>query len=519
MRLDSALPLIGRLYVRFVFGQQWWHVRPFEGDTRTLEHAIVERCLVVKRNGKFTTRPPVLIEDPYKRAREAFSRHASPSFPLTAAEFTRSRPGRKKRLYEKIQHEFEDTVYDFHREAKTSAFVKCEKTQQFTPPNGDNPGLAKDPVPRCINTRSAPFHMLYGRYTVPIEKQIYNEWGETFGYTIITKCLTTSQKAKLLREHWDHVAQFGTPVAVSLDYSRMDQHEQVDALTFGHWTVATHYDEIHQPTLQRVLRKQLKNLASARTKDGYLTADLGAMRMSGDMDTSSGNCSIAAGNLHMFFQDSGLGFEVTRAVLDGDDAVIIIPSHFLSKLGIIDDWFLKLGFTLTIEEPVYTFEEICFCQTHPVWLGHKWMMVRDPEKVLNCDLSGYRDLLNIKYSRQLFHAIGTGGLALASGVPILQEFYLMAQRIGLKGKALRDFQDVSHFGWARMAYAEGYHSKAMDVSDDARISFWQAFGISPYTQVVLEEELRLVTFSEEVHWGLASDNYTHTQHSIPLDKY
>jgi len=438
---------------------------------------------------------------------------------LTAAQFVDSRPGRKRRIYEKIQESFDHTVYDFHREATTSAFVKCEKTQQFTPPNLDNPGLPKHPVPRCINTREAPFHMLYGRYTVPIEKQVYSEWARVFGFDLITKCLTTTQKASLIVSHWEYIAQIDKPIAISLDYSRMDQHEQEPALRFGHWTVACHYTNEHQLTLNRVLKHQLNNYAKARCKDGRLSAKLGAMRMSGDMDTSLGNCSIAAGNLYEFFLDAGISLDSVRAVLDGDDAVIIIPQKHYHKLSSISDWFLQRGFDLTLEEPVRILEHINFCQTHPVWLGHKWMMVRDPEKVLNCDLSGYRNLLDLKYTRELFHAIGVGGLALARGVPVLQEFYLMAQRIGLKGKSLRAFEDVAHFGWARQAYAEGYHSSPSTITTDARISFWKAFGLPPSYQEVIEEELRGVTLSSELHWALASDHYTLTQHSLPIIPY
>jgi hypothetical protein len=144
------------------------------------------------------------------------------------------------------------------------------------------------------------------------------------------------------------------------------------------------------------------------------------------------------------------------------------------------------------------------------------MMVRDPEKVLNCDLSGYRNLLSSKYARQLFHAIGMGGLALGRGVPILQEFYIMAQRIGIAGKTLREFEDVAHFGWARQAYAEGYHSSALPITDTARLSFWKAFSIAPSDQINLEDELRMVQYSEELHWALDSDDYLLTQTSIPL---
>lgn len=516
MVVDSVLPAIGRIYTRFVFGRQWWNVRPFEGDVRTLEHAVVERCLVVKSGGVFTTRPSVKVFDPYARVRLKFAEHAAPSFPMTPAAFAASRPGRKKRMYQDIQADFLETVYDFDREACTSSFVKCEKTQQRTEPNLDQPGLAKDPVPRCINTRNAPFHMLYGRYTVPVEKQVYDEWSKVFGFPLITKCLTSTQKAALLRDHWDHVAQFGKPVAISLDYSRMDQHEQEPALRFGHWTVAVHYPPHCQGELNKVIKKQLNNHTKARCKDGKLSANLGAMRMSGDMDTSLGNCSIAAANLYLFLKDSGISKRIARAVLDGDDAVIIVPSHMLSKLYGITGYFHQLGFSLTLEPPVYIFEQIEFCQTRPVWLGSKWMMVRDPEKVLNCDLSGYNNLLNLKYTRQLFHAIGTGGLALARGVPVLQAFYLMAQRIGLKGKTLKDFSDVAHFGWARLAYMEGYHSSPLPIDDEARLSFWRAFGIPPSTQTILEAEFAEVTLSEEVHWALANDTYLLTQTSIPL---
>lgn len=513
------LPLIGRTYVRFVFGRQWWHVRPFEGDVRTLEHAVIERCLVVKRGGQFCPRPPATVDEPFARVMKEFAKYVTLSSPLTAVEFTSSRPGRKKRLYQRIESDYDNTVYDFHREAKTSAFVKCEKTQQRTPPNGDNPGLNKDPIPRCINTRSAPFHMLYGRYTVPIEKQVYKVWEQVFGYPIITKCMTTSDKASLIVSHWNHVAQFGKPCAVFMDYARMDQHERAPSLTFGHWTTAVFYSEEHQPTLNRVLRRQLKNTATARCKDGYLKADLRDMRMSGDMDTSLGNNSIACGNIYEYLLDIGINMDMVRAIDDGDDAGLFVPEQLLPMLSGISEWYLRRGFSLTLEDPVYELEHIVYCQTRPVNLGHKWMMVRDPEKVINCDLSGYCNLYDIRYCRELFHAIGSGGLALARGVPVLQSFYIMAQRVGLKGRTLSDFDEVSHFGWARLARMEGMHSSPLPITNEARMSFWKAFGITPANQVVIEEDLALVAMSEEMHWGLADDDYTLTQHSLPLDPY
>lgn len=508
--LDSVLPPIGRLFVRFEFGYQWWHVRPFEGDVRTLQHAIIERCLVVKRAGVFASRPACIDRKAYVRALAAFKQVAGHSSPLTAHEFAMSRPGRKKRVYLELAKDFDLTLYDFTREATTSAFVKCEKTQQRTekPPNRDT-GYDKDPVPRCINTRGPPFHMLYGRYTVPTEKMLYSEWNTVFGHTAMFKCMTYSERAENLLVHWEHVSQYGQPVCVSLDYSRMDQHQGEAALKFGHACNACHYDTIHQPVLDRVLRLQLRNVARARCKDGSIKAKLGAMRMSGDMDTSSGNNSIAAGNMYEFLLDNGCSLEWTRVAIDGDDNLIILPSQFLDRLVSISDWYLRRGFTLTLEEPVYIFEQIEFCQMHPVFLGHKWMMVRDPNKVLNSDLSGYANCLRLRYARELYHAIGIGGLSISAGIPILQEFYLMAQRIGLKGRSLGQFADVAHFGWARIAHMEGLYGKAIPVSDDARMSFWKAFNIAPSDQLAIEADLRTITLGDELEWALAHTTKIH----------
>lgn len=149
----------------------------------------------------------------------------------------------------------------------------------------------------------------------------------------------------------------------------------------------------------------------------------------------------------------------------------------------IPAWFLRFGFVMEVEPTVDVFEQLEFCQTRPVWASG-WIMVRDPRKCISKDLVSSLDLGT--GAAKWAHAIGQGGLALASGLPCLQEFYKMLLRVGRPGRA-KDHPWLDN-GFARMA--RGLSAKESPVLDDTRVSFWRAFGILPDMQVALECEWR-----------------------------
>jgi len=57
-------------------------------------------------------------------------------------------------------------------------------------------------------------------------------------------------------------------------------------------------------------------------------------------------------------------------ICNGDDGVIIVSRRYEKMIyDTLVAWFDKLGLIMKVEPPVYSIEEIEFCQCHPVWDG------------------------------------------------------------------------------------------------------------------------------------------------------
>lgn len=212
--------------------------------------------------------------------------------------------------------------------------------------------------------------------------------------------------------------------------------------------------------------------------------------MSGDMNTGLGNCVLMCGMFWSWFQTAGL--EKFELMNNGDDCVVIIEQDDLPRLTSgITQFFRELGFTLVLEEPVFEFEKISFCQTQPVFDGVQYIMVRDPRVCIAKDVRCMIPLTQPTEVRAWMEAVGTGGLALTGGIPILQEFYqcLIRHSEGRKAKLQVDI------GWSLRHLAMGLNRGYQRVSPEARVSFWLAFGIQPSEQEALEEYYRTVSFS------------------------
>jgi hypothetical protein len=172
-------------------------------------------------------------------------------------------------------------------------------------------------------------------------------------------------------------------------------------------------------------------------------------------------------------------------VNNGDDCVIILDESQLSLLADIPSFYRDLGFTMVVEEPVRELELLVFCQAQPVNLGEgQWRVVRQPK------ISSVKDGMCIKKFpdwrgyRMWMHVVAEGGLSLCSGVPVMQEYYNCLLRNGLKPTPKLANDPIFESG-ARML-AKGMVSKAVSVSEEARYSFWLAFGMLPDAQRELE---------------------------------
>lgn len=133
--------------------------------------------------------------------------------------------------------------------------------------------------------------------------------------------------------------------------------------------------------LADLLEYQLVNFGFARTVDGLIKYKVDGCRMSGDMNTALGNCMIMCALVWTFMTDlrrtSGEcpPFEFVN---NGDDVVLFVEQRDSSLvLDQLPQWFLEMGFTMKVEDPVFRLEHIEFCQMVPLEVKPgDWTMVR-----------------------------------------------------------------------------------------------------------------------------------------------
>jgi hypothetical protein len=233
---------------------------------------------------------------------------------------------------------------------------------------------------------------------------------------------------------------------------------------------------------------QLRNAGIAITADAVVRYVTEGCRMSGDMNTALGNCLLMSSMVWAWCQECQVTAELAN---DGDDCVVIMERTHLRKFQDgLTDWFTKLGFTMKVEPAVDVFEEIEFCQAHPVWTERGWVMVRDPRKALAKDLHSILPLDDVHMAKGLCTAMGQGGMALCSGVPCCDKFY---SKLYIRGEGVViGRHPAMETGFSQLC--KGVQNVSCSISDDARVSFWRAFGLLPSEQVLYEEMLDLWTW-------------------------
>jgi len=431
---------------------------------RNLCRGVVERVLCTRVNGvlRAPVRPIFGVFARLKSVRNAVRRNTCSTNVVEVDDYpSLYHDARKRAVYERA-------VASLHaggvtrRDARVSTFVKAEKVNFSAKP---------DPAPRVIQPRDARYNVCVGRYLKPFEHAMYEAFTKAFGYQVICKGLNATGTALQLRENWE---AFQEPVAIGLDASRFDQHVSREALEFEH----SYYNSVfNSPELKRLLKWQLVNKGIGWTSEGKVEYTVEGCRMSGDINTSMGNCFIMSCIVLAYFEHVGIS---ARLANNGDDCVVTCDRRDQAKLDAIGDWFRDFGFVLTREEPVYEFEQIEFCQAQPVLTGNGYRMVRNPYTASSKDMVSLLPWNNELEFDRWRGAISSCGLSLATGVPFWEAFY---RRLG----------GVAHAGSQALIQDSGlgYMARgvqACDITPESRYSFWLAFGMLPDVQEALEQQ-------------------------------
>jgi hypothetical protein len=427
----------------------------------------MERVYHVEDNGQLR-RPPQPVPGKFAaltELRAGLVRTLGIRAPIARTTFVQSRPAEKRRVYEQGLASLSLLPVNVKDARVDGAFVKCEKVN----------AKKGDPAPRIIQPRSVRYNIEVGRYLAPIEHDVYSAIDDMWGGPTVMKGYNADQIGEIIHDQW---ARFDDPVALGLDASRFDQHVSFEALQFEHGL----YNEVFRSAeLRRLLRWQLVNKGVAHADDAtFLYTKVGS-RMSGDMNTALGNIILMCLMVKRFVDERRV-----RAALinNGDDCTLIFERADLAAiLEGLKEWILEYGFNIVQEPVVDEIEKIEFCQMHPVCVDGKWRMVRNFLASMTKDAVSIRSRTALEL-RQWMHCVGKCGLAMASGVPVQQEYYKMFIRSGVKGGRLYAMEGRTGLTW----YSFNMTAAEVKIADSTRVSFWKAFGIDPAEQVNMEAD-------------------------------
>lgn len=435
-----------------------------------LRRGMIERVYYVEGPSGLVA-PPQPLPNHFKNTLSGFSRlfctAAGRHTPITREQFLMYYRGRKLAVYQKAVDSLSENPLT-PRDARLKTFVKAEKINLSKKP---------DPAPRVIQPRSPRYNVELGVYLRPFEHRAFKAVAEVFGEPTVFKGYNMEQQGRLMRDKWD---MYYEPVAIGLDASRFDQHVSVSALEWEHSLYHRVFN--HDRKLKKLLKWQINNEGVGFASDGMLKYTKKGCRMSGDMNTSLGNCLIMCAMVHELGRSLGIRLSLAN---NGDDCVIICErSDEVEIINHAPNFFLNYGFTMCIEKPVYEFEQIEFCQTHPVYDGSGYIMVRNPKVALTKDLTCLLPLQSVKNFKEWLTSVSMCGISLTGGIPIWQSFY----RCLNSGSTLTKFTGTGHFVESGLAYhAKSMSRKICQITPEARVSFWKAYNITPDLQVALED--------------------------------
>lgn len=364
------------------------------------------------------------------------------------------------------------------RDARTKPFVKGnEKREMLGATLSDTP----DPLPRVIQCRNPRYVISCAQWLKELEKPVFSAIARAWGEVTVAKGLNADQTGRLVHRKYN---SFSDCAMVGLDASKFDKHVSVEMLQWEH-SVYTALHR-HDPELAQLLSWQLSNRGTGNTPEGKVRYSVKGCRMSGDINTSLGNCLIMCALVHAYSEFCGVH---TKLINNGDDCVVFMNRRDVPRFGRgLETWFREMGFLMQVEEPVYEIEKMVFCQTQPVWVNGNYRMVRNPRVAAAKDCRTVVDISRESAARKWAAAVGDCGASLTDGIPISREYYSCMQRFGGRDKGSIEQHPAMESGMQFMA--RGMVDRGTAISAQTRYSFWLAFGVLPDQQRCIENYYR-----------------------------
>jgi hypothetical protein len=353
----------------------------------------------------------------------------------------------------------------------------------------------KAKAPRCIQFRSKRYGLELARFLHPMEGSVYSDTLDVSGTPVFAKARNSTERAQDLATK---AAAFSSPVYLLLDQSNWDAHVNQTLLQFEH---AVYSRKCRSPALAKLLRAQLVNVGGTKNGTKYSTK---GTRMSGDCNTALGNCVINYGLLSTWAREAGV-----RAAfyVDGDDSVLIYDRKDQAKVDHLDvaKWFLQWGMESKVEV-AQQFEHCEFCQSRPVWDGIGWRMVRNPKRFMT------RAEWTVQphqpsFIPRLVASVGRCETACNLGIPVNQALaWSMVEAGGTQHRTWRGV-DQYHRAKDEVWHPDKVERVIREVTLESRLSFFEAWGISPGEQVAMEAASLRLSGTTPGDWSIYLDQF------------
>jgi len=341
------------------------------------------------------------------------------------------------------------------------------------------------PLPRLIRPMAMEYNLALGVYIKPLEKIIYSLIGDVMGGPSVSKGMDSFQIASVAHDKLTRLkSRFGRVAMLSCDIKKFELCVSVDAhkafIDFCCWMLTT---KNHKDKLRKLLEKQLNVRFVSYCVDGVVKFKCEGTLCSGVMNTSLWAVLLMSIALIAVGDRLGLRPGIDYDFLSaGDDTNPFVPVVYLKKFtAMLPEVFLELGFIIKVDAVTEEFSRMDFCQCRPVWDGARWRMVREPNAARSKDSLFIHEVASEKQWNVARGSIANCGLALCRGMPVMQSYYLfLGQGLDLSKAERREDS-----GMGRLAH--GLSAGIDGVTEEARFSYYVAFGVEPYKQWCLEQ--------------------------------
>lgn len=378
-------------------------------------------------------------------------------------------------------------------DAALKSFVKFEKCD-----------LTK--APRVINPRDTKYNLALGKFLKVNEKNYFKAIAKIYGQEhVVIKGMDALKCGEAIGQCWDETED---PIAIGGDASKFDMHVSRSALKFEHVCYLRNYCSTYEEAtvtrwwgelnfkrgvkfseqwpdrdqLAWLLAGQLDNRGTAYFKDGKLKFKMSGTRASGDLNTSLGNCIIMCALTYCWQKKSGVR---CRLANNGDDCVYFIRAQDEMKWRDgFDEYYRSCGFRMVLEDTVDELNKVEFCQCHPIHTYEGLKMVRNPKTLVEKGAMCLMPALTINSLRKWMMAVGIAEGSLGRGVPVIQNFATAMRRNGVR--CTSKYMSTA-FRQSGRIYQADFDYRTEPITDQARVDFYNAWGITPDYQIALEK--------------------------------